>query len=390
MTIKHIVISGGGPTGFGMLGGIIELAKNNYFKRENIKTIFATSVGAILGSVICLGFNWEDIENYFVNRPWNKAIDIDLQDYLNINTNSGLLDNSLLYTGFKPFLTAKGLDINITLKELYEYSNIEFHCFTTDFNSFKLIDLSYKTFPDLPFIKAVSMSAALPILFKPIEHNGRMYMDGGIMANFPLKQCLEYTKCNKSEVLGINAFNSSDKTNLKENKKVYSHLYNINLNSTLFDYMTNLIRKLVCETGDKNIIIIPNELCITWNKINFENFYKIFTNREDRKKLVDIGKKDAMLFLKYKKNNTTKQTDSYYVNETVGEDNNGSDCNDSVNETVDDDDDASVDETLGDDDDDASVDETLGDDNYIEEEDDASVNETVDNDGDDHCDDEII
>ena len=154
MTIKHIVISGGGPTGFGMLGGVIALSKAKFYNIENIETIFATSVGAILGAIMCLKCDWCDVEEYFVKRPWNQAIDVDLCDYLNMNTNNGLLDSEIVYNGFKPLLSAKGLELDITLLQLYEYSNIEFHCFATDFNAFKLADLSYKTHPDLSLIKA--------------------------------------------------------------------------------------------------------------------------------------------------------------------------------------------------------------------------------------------
>ena len=81
MTIKHIVISGGGPTGFSMLGGVIELSKSNFYNIENIETIFATSVGAVLGAIFCLKYSWEDIEDYFVKRPWDQAININLDDY---------------------------------------------------------------------------------------------------------------------------------------------------------------------------------------------------------------------------------------------------------------------------------------------------------------------
>ena len=302
MTIKHIVISGGGPTGFGMLGGIIELSKSNFYSIENIETIFATSVGAILGAIVCLKCDWVDVEDYFVKRPWNQAIDVDLCDYLNMNANNGLLDSEIVYNGFKPLLAAKGLDIDITLLQFYEYSNIEFHCFATNFNAFKLADISYKTHPELSLIKAVAMSAALPILFKPIEHEGKMYIDGGLMGNFPIKNCLENNSCELDEILAINAFNYNDiidETSAKDGEK----LYMIDNSSTLFDYITNMIRKLVKEIGANDTITLPNELCITRQGINFNNFYKLFTNEEERLRLVNVGKNDAKIFLKYKRNN---------------------------------------------------------------------------------------
>jgi predicted acylesterase/phospholipase RssA len=304
MTIKHIVISGGGPTGFGMLGGMIELSQAKFYDIDNIKTIYATSVGAILGAIICLKYDWIDIEDYFVKRPWNQAINVDISDYFNINMNNGLLDSSIVFNGFRPLLEAKDLDINITLLQLFEYSKIELHCFATDFNAFKLADISYKTHPDLPFIKAVAMSCSLPILFKPIEYEGKMYIDGGLMDNFPIGECLKDNSCELDEILAVNAFNYNDKTVANLAKPNYEHMFTINESSTLFDYITNMISKMVKEFNKRNLLLLPNELCITHQNINFSNFYKIFISKEARMNLVTVGKNDAKIFLKYKRNNS--------------------------------------------------------------------------------------
>ena len=52
MTIKHLVISGGGPTMFQSLGAIQYLEQNGYLNLNNIETIYGTSAGAFVSVFI--------------------------------------------------------------------------------------------------------------------------------------------------------------------------------------------------------------------------------------------------------------------------------------------------------------------------------------------------
>ena len=48
MTIKHLVISGGGPTLIQVLGAIQHLETNDFLHMSTIETIYGTSAGAII------------------------------------------------------------------------------------------------------------------------------------------------------------------------------------------------------------------------------------------------------------------------------------------------------------------------------------------------------
>ena len=45
----------------------------------------------------------------------------------------------------------------------------------------------YHVFKEGPLINAVLASSAIPGFFTPVEINGRLYSDGGIINNFPIK-----------------------------------------------------------------------------------------------------------------------------------------------------------------------------------------------------------
>jgi hypothetical protein len=58
---------------------------------------------------------------------------------------------------------------------------------------------------------AIKMSCCMPMLFQPIVRDGCCYIDGGIMVNYPLRECLEDTRCRSDEVLGLrNRWNNSN------------------------------------------------------------------------------------------------------------------------------------------------------------------------------------
>jgi NTE family protein len=56
----------------------------------------------------------------------------------------------------------------------------ELHIVATDIESDRRVTFSRQTSPDVPISKAVAASTCIPILFRPVEIDGRHYVDGGI------------------------------------------------------------------------------------------------------------------------------------------------------------------------------------------------------------------
>ena len=95
MTIHHLVISGGGPIGFRFLGALQYLEKYGYWKLEDIHSIYATSIGSILGAFICLKYDWDTLIKYIIERPWHDAIKITPQHIFQSFYNKGLFDKKI-------------------------------------------------------------------------------------------------------------------------------------------------------------------------------------------------------------------------------------------------------------------------------------------------------
>jgi len=67
MTIKHLVFSGGGPAGLVLYGAAKQL-NNVYWNLNNIESIYGTSIGAFIGIIISLGYDWDVVDDYLIKH----------------------------------------------------------------------------------------------------------------------------------------------------------------------------------------------------------------------------------------------------------------------------------------------------------------------------------
>ena len=54
MVIKHIVMAGGGPSGFITYGVLKHLSGEKYWNIDNIESLYGTSIGAFFSTILCL------------------------------------------------------------------------------------------------------------------------------------------------------------------------------------------------------------------------------------------------------------------------------------------------------------------------------------------------
>ena len=191
MPIKHLVLSGGGPTALKYVGTLMHLEQCNVWDPVNLESIYGTSAGGMLGVVLCCKHKWDTIIDYFVKRPWGDAYQIKPEDIFNMYHKKGIINQTFIDIMFKPLFDAKNIPMGITMKGLYELSGIDLHLFSLELNAFEMCDISHKTHPNIPVLTAVHMTSAIPVLFSPVCFDGKCYVDGGIMNNYPLNYCLK-------------------------------------------------------------------------------------------------------------------------------------------------------------------------------------------------------
>lgn len=284
MTIKHIVISGGGPTLIQTLASIQELERKKYIERKEIQTIYGTSAGAILGILICLNMDWESINDYIIKRPWHEVFTMSVQHVLDSYTKKGIFDHYIVEKCFKPLFDAKDISMRITLEEFYHYSKIELHVFAFEINQFQIEDISHKTHPTLSLLSAIQMTCALPVIISPVFLDDKCYIDGGVVCNYPLKYCVEHYDSN--EILGFkNKYGNYEKNHVCST-------------STLLDFVMNFLFKIIYSLSTDNAQPkIKNEFICNATLMSIELLQNSLKNIETRKALFESGIQSAIDFL---------------------------------------------------------------------------------------------
>lgn len=292
MPIKHLVIAGGGPIGLQFLGALEHLNEQDFWKIEDIESIYATSIGTLIGTILCLKYDWPTINTYIIERPWHDIFKLNGKQIFNAFYNKGLFDKKIFEIIFKPLLEAKDLSLSITLKEFYEYTKIEFHLYAFELNKFTVADISYKTHPDLSLIESIFMSSALPGIFIPTILDGGCYIDGGVMANYPLSYCLQEHE-NSDEILGITFYRDYTKPDAYKNNIVTEESSVIDLSIGFFINAMNYIYKTL-----KNITVKNQVECINDDRfLTMEVIQKSLNSMDMRRDWINKGINDAKIFL---------------------------------------------------------------------------------------------
>ena len=294
MTIKHLVIAGGGPIGLQFLGALEHLNEAEFWEIENIESIYATSIGTIIATFICLKYDWETLNKYIIERPWHDAFKLNGKQIFDAFYNKGLYDKKLAEIVFKPLLEAKDLSLSITLKEFYEYSKIEFYLYTFELNKFETVEISYKSHPDLLLMQAITMSSALPGIFMPTILDNGCYIDGGVMSNYPLTYCLkEHT--NPDEILGVTFYRSiqDETTDAYKNNIITEESSVLDFSIGFFINAMNYIYKNIKRDKIENQIECINDD----NFLTLDVIQASINSQQMRKEWIDKGINDAKLFL---------------------------------------------------------------------------------------------
>ena len=293
MTIKHLVLPGGGPNLPILYGVFKKLHLENVWKIENIQSIHATSCGTIIAVILLLikiGMTFDDIDDYLINRPWHLSYSLTPEMLLAAYSKKGFIDESHFLKGLLPLFAASNIERTITLKQLYDITNIDFYLYTTNFTEMKPVTLSHYTHPDFTLLDAIYISSTLPLVVQPKCIDGVLYIDGAIFSNNPVQNALD-TGINESEVLGCRlSFPNNEKSAITNE-------------SNIFDYFCQLLTKLAgqCDKGSTFFggpPNIPHLVELEFESVlNSEYWTNLLGDKDFRKDLIETGSNFAVKYL---------------------------------------------------------------------------------------------
>lgn len=283
---KHLVIAGGGSLTLKTLGTLQYMLENSIIEYDNIETIHATSAGAIVGVIFALKMEIRLVTNYVINRPWEDMCQITPSDIYNLYSKKGIFDKSCIVKFMQPLLDFKNIDINITLLDFFNLTNIEIHMFAIELTNMDTVDISYKTFPDLTLLDALCMTSCLPIAFQPFLYKDTFYIDAGIIANYPLSYCIKnLEEKNIDEILGFDIIQTSSK-NIEE--------------CDLIAYFVVLFHKLFQKINDTEKYEIPNVITYLTDETICSSLVESFSS-EKREGYINEGMEHGEKFVLHHK-----------------------------------------------------------------------------------------
>ncbi|MBS9461235.1 patatin-like phospholipase family protein [Flagellimonas sp. 389] len=159
-----LVLSGGGIRGMAHIGLI--KAMREFDIEANF--IAGSSVGALVGALYANGNSEKDMLEFFKQTPLFQY------NFFAISK-PGFIDTERYFNIFKSYFP----------KNSFESLEKSLYVVATD-----LLKGKEKLFSEGELIRPLLASAALTPVFSPVEINGILYADGGIMNNFP-KECVD-------------------------------------------------------------------------------------------------------------------------------------------------------------------------------------------------------
>ena len=249
--IENIVFSGAGIKLYSFLGFIRILEEKDIL--SNIKAFIGTSSGSLISLLCSLNFKYKEIEEILMKINTKNLKNITSENIISFFDNYGLDDGKHLQRILTIVLKLKTNNENISFKELYEITNKKLIITTTCVNNMETKFFNYKDTPDVSVLKAIMMSISVPLLFKPIALNDKLYVDGGLTNHYPI----DFFKNEKNKTFGVLIY--SDINMDIEINSIDQYIYNIFCCSFL-----KLVKN--CYSDYKNNTVLIE------NNTNFLNF----------------------------------------------------------------------------------------------------------------------
>ena len=197
---ENLVLEGAGFKGLAYVGVVkrLEQLKLLYNKEKNtgqIKRFAGASAGAMAAALVALGYSWkdmytflsEDIEDIFIYKNYCCFLP-NLLRYFGWNRGTKIDE----YFGEKIGAKSQQKNPDMTFYDLYKERGVELCVVVTNLNLMKSEFCHPKTTPDMPIRVALRMSMAIPGMFSAVRYDGNyngvedVYVDGGLLCNFPL------------------------------------------------------------------------------------------------------------------------------------------------------------------------------------------------------------
>lgn len=253
ISYRGLIFSGGGLMGFAYIGCLKVLEELNMIGPKSdgkIKFFGGCSIGAVFAAIVATGYTAEELYDFVLHFEYEMVKDLNF---------IGLLEDYGIETGnkIKKFIQAIlkrkiGVD-DPTFMDVYTKTGSHLVINATCVNTRNIEYFDWKTHPNMPVSLAIRMSISIPILFVPVKYDGKLYVDGGVIDNFPV-HLYNRSEITPSEILGFKL--ESNRSNLGSEHYEITSLIDF-IHNTWRSQYGELLRVQLTLLKDYTFITIP-------------------------------------------------------------------------------------------------------------------------------------
>lgn len=217
-----LVCKGGGVKGIALVGALLYFEECGYIWKK----VAGTSVGAIVASLVAVGYTAKEIYDIMLKIDYREFADKNtLQSIPLIGPPISLFYSKGIHAGdyVENFLSEKFEQKGKKyFKDIYENGESKLKVIASDVTRHKLIVLpddlvDYNINPmEFEIAKAVRMSLSIPFFFEPVilnkKGNPSYIVDGGLLSNFPI-WIFDVSDRPRWPTFGLNLYNNVQNSN---------------------------------------------------------------------------------------------------------------------------------------------------------------------------------
>lgn len=185
----NAVFQGGGVKGIAFVGAIAVTEQKGFIFHR----VAGTSSGSIVASFLAAGYKHDEMKKIIMETPFSQFLEKTLVHRIPVAgpairllLKKGIYSGDLLEAWIRQKLLDKGVR---TFRDVPKHS---LYIIASDISSGKMVVLpddleEYDIDPDrFEIARAVRMSISIPYFFEPVILKKKVFVDGGILSNFPM------------------------------------------------------------------------------------------------------------------------------------------------------------------------------------------------------------
>lgn len=168
--MNDLFIGGGGYSGLIFIGALEFIHEK---KLLDLKNFYGCSIGSLIGCLYISGFTPKNMVSKFLDINLDEIVKY---DFNNLPSENFIIDDILLENLLSFLWEFNSKDI--TIEQFSNKYNVNVNIFTTNITKNLYTNLNNIDFPNVKLKDALMASMSIPFLFKPVDINGDMYIDG--------------------------------------------------------------------------------------------------------------------------------------------------------------------------------------------------------------------